>query len=128
MEPRVAEIVNKWILKAEHDLKAADQMLRADEPITDAACFHCQQAVEKYLKAYLVSRGVAPEKTHKLERLIEECSKWDKAFISLAKTVVLSEYAVESRYPDDFFIPSLDEANRALALAREVKQFLVNRF
>jgi HEPN domain-containing protein len=128
LEPRVAEIVNKWILKAEHDLKAADQMLRADEPITDAACFHCQQAVEKYLKAYLVSRGVAPEKTHKLERLIEECSKWDKAFISLAKTVVLSEYAVESRYPDDFFIPSLDEANRALALAREVKQFLVNRF
>ncbi len=127
MELRITDLVNKWILKVENDLKAAAQMLNAEEPVTDAICFHCQQAAEKYFKAYLVSHGSAPEKTHKIERLIEDCSKIDRTFVSLVNTIELSEYAVESRYPDDFYIPGLDEAQNAFKLAGEVKLFILNR-
>ena len=52
MPPEEAEI-QRWLEKAEHDRRAADALLDQDPPITDAAGFHCQQAVEKLLKAYL---------------------------------------------------------------------------
>ncbi|TCL56045.1 HEPN domain-containing protein [Hydrogenispora ethanolica] len=73
----------KWIIKAENDLKTADQLLKMDEPITDSICFHCQQAAEKYLKAYLTHQGIPPEKTHKIERLIEAASQIDTSFVNL---------------------------------------------
>jgi len=48
------ETVRKWILKAENDLKIARDEIQTKEPATDAICFHAQQCVEKYLKAFLV--------------------------------------------------------------------------
>ena len=34
----------------------ATQGLEANEVVTDTVCFHCQQAAEKYLKAFLVQK------------------------------------------------------------------------
>ena len=36
------------------DLRSAEHALRASPPLTEDACFHAQQAVEKSLKAFLV--------------------------------------------------------------------------
>jgi HEPN domain-containing protein len=46
-----AELVLGWLRKAESDNVALDLTLRARA--LDAACFHAQQAAEKYLKAFL---------------------------------------------------------------------------
>jgi hypothetical protein len=55
MKPATAE----WVKKAEGDFKAAGQILRRRKDIVpDAACFFCQQSVEKYLKARLIEAGV----------------------------------------------------------------------
>lgn len=35
--------INGWFLKADHDLLAAQKELATEEPLTDIACFHCQQ-------------------------------------------------------------------------------------
>jgi hypothetical protein len=43
----------QWIEKAEHDLIAAKLIVDHQPLILDIACFHCQQAVEKYLKNLL---------------------------------------------------------------------------
>jgi HEPN domain-containing protein len=44
----------EWVDKAEGDYATALRELRArKQPNYDAACFHAQQCVEKYLKAYL---------------------------------------------------------------------------
>jgi hypothetical protein len=51
-------------------------------------------------------------------RVAEVVNKW----------VVKAEYAVESRYPDDFYLPGLDEAQRAMRLAGRVKQFIIDRW
>ena len=41
------ETVKKWIHKAENDLKIARDEIHAEDPATDAICFHAQQCVEK---------------------------------------------------------------------------------
>ena len=57
---RVFAVARDWVGKAENDFINAVHTLKlgADGP-TDTVCFHCQQCVEKYLKALLVLRAVA---------------------------------------------------------------------
>ena len=121
MEENLKTILRNWMVKAENDLKSVENEFSSQEPVTDPICFHCQQVAEKYLKAYLVGKNIAPEKTHKIERLIEACSQFDKQFVELKDATLLTQYAVEMRYPDDFYIPSIEEAKDALALAKKVK-------
>jgi HEPN domain-containing protein len=42
--------VNKWIEKADHDLGSAKVIYLHLPDYFDTIAFHCQQAVEKYLK------------------------------------------------------------------------------
>ena len=67
------EVVLRWIRKADNDLRAAEYLLKAEEPLTDIISFHCQQAVEKYLKAYLTSVDARVKKTHDLEVILNQC-------------------------------------------------------
>jgi len=127
MAQELIEKIRLWLIKAENDVKTVQNLLDSSEVITDAICFHSQQAAEKYLKAYLVSKGIDPEKTHKIERLIETCLKIDPSFIDLKDAVLLTEYAVEFRYPDDFYIPDEDEARKAFHLAIAVKDFVMRK-
>jgi HEPN domain-containing protein len=60
-----------WVRKAEEDVQAARTLAAASPPLRDIVCFHCQQAVEKYLKAMLQELGVAFPKTHDLELLVD---------------------------------------------------------
>jgi len=55
----------EWIEKAEGDFATARRELRVQhKPNFDAVCFHAQQTVEKYLKAFLIEGDVAFPKTH----------------------------------------------------------------
>jgi HEPN domain-containing protein len=56
---RTAAIAREWIIKAENDLKTASHTLKIGKGCpTDTVCFHAQQCVEKYLKAFLVCKGI----------------------------------------------------------------------
>jgi HEPN domain-containing protein len=125
----VSSIVDysKWILKAESDFKIIEKDIVSNFPVTNVICFHCQQAAEKYLKAYLVSRNVIPERTHLIERLIFLCMKFDIEFSELSEAARLTEYAVELRYPDDFYIPDLEETKKAYEIALKVKEFVLKK-
>lgn len=48
--------IQRWLIKAEHDLRSAINNLKDTPPVTDTACFHAQQCIEKSLKAYHVYR------------------------------------------------------------------------
>jgi HEPN domain-containing protein len=48
------DVAFAWMRKAESDLENAELCLAAKKSL-DAACFHCQQAAEKTLKAFLVA-------------------------------------------------------------------------
>lgn len=123
-----AEYVRKWLIKANNDLKVAENEIRLppNETVTEAICFHSQQAVEKFLKAYLITKGVEFGKTHNLEYLLELCVKEDKGFEEI-DVGNLSFYSVEVRYPDEFYIPTLDEAKESVKIARKVKEFVLKK-
>ena len=53
-----------WLAKADSDLRTAQAALALDPPETETAGFHCQQAVEKCLKALLVTHDVDPPRVH----------------------------------------------------------------
>lgn len=118
--------VKKWIIKAENDLKVAKHEIKVIEPITDAICFHAQQCVEKYLKAFLVYHGKSYRKTHNIAEILTMCIEIDAKFKELAKINVheLTVYATELRYPEFFHIPSVEEANVCLEIAVKVKEFV----
>lgn len=59
---------SEWVQIAEKDLNRFRQMLALDDP--GASAFFLQQATEKFLKAFLLSRGWRLQKIHDLEVLL----------------------------------------------------------
>jgi len=123
------EIVLRWVKKAEEDLRVSEHLLNVETPPTGAICFHCQQAVEKYLKAYLTYQNVRAGKTHDLVNILNLCIKQDKDFEKLDKDKIssLSFYSVEIRYPDEFYIPKIEEAKESFKIVLKVKDFVFRK-
>ena len=75
------EFVEPWIQRAENDISSANFLTEKMYPVpAEIVCFHCQQAAEKYLKAFLVYNDLEPPKTHDLIELARLCSNYDKDF------------------------------------------------
>jgi HEPN domain-containing protein len=72
------ELIQEWIHKADHDLGMAKLALEHQIEYADSICFHSQQAVEKYLKAYLVHLNLIFKKTHSLSYLLDLINEVDK--------------------------------------------------
>ena len=75
--------VRDWIKKAENDFKTGKDEIQTENPATDTICFHMQQCVEKYLKAFLLFSGKELKRTHIIEELIKEAEEIDKDFHKL---------------------------------------------
>jgi len=126
MPPELDE-VRGWLRKADHDRRMAEAGLREDPPITDAAAFHCQQAVEKLLKAYLVWKQHEFEKIHDLRALVLACATHDQAFQTLEPRVApLTAYAVRFRYPGPSE-PTPEQVQAALQVVEQVRGFVLDR-
>ncbi len=120
------DVVKKWIMKADNDLKTGKDEQASIVPATDMVCFHMQQCVEKYLKAFLIFHGREISKTHNITFLVRQCMEIDAAFGNLPEDDLerLTDYAVEARYPDDFYMPSSSEAGKAIEIAEFVRRFV----
>jgi HEPN domain-containing protein len=120
--PEVLEILRQWVRKAEHDLEAVRRIMAVDEGCPyDTACFHCQQAIEKYLKALLTLSGVSALRTHDLEKLLALLPPDKELSIPIAALVSINPYAVDVRYSDDWREPRRVDAIQALAVAERVR-------
>ncbi|NLI56213.1 HEPN domain-containing protein [bacterium] len=127
----IDEETKKWLIKALNDYKTAKQLvnLSEEEIITDTLCFHCQQFIEKALKAFLVLNKIEFERIHNLEYLVKLCGDIDKSFEWIYEAVrKLSQYAIEIRYPDEFYIPTIDEARECFEITSNVKVFILEKF
>ena len=62
-------LVLAWIRKADSDLENAALCLSSNTSL-DTACFHTQQAGEKFLKAYLIAYGLPAPMIHNIEYLL----------------------------------------------------------
>jgi HEPN domain-containing protein len=119
------DLARQWLAKAENDLLNADNNLKSEIVPYDTVCFHCQQAAEKLLKAYLVARGVQPPFTHDLLLLLEEILPHGADAEMLRDDLaLLMPYAVGVRYPDELFMPTPEDACEARQAAQDVWEWL----
>ena len=118
------EGVKAWVLKADADFDDAIAAARRRKPgAADIACFHAQQCVEKYLKAFLVMHRVQFPKTHDLARLVNLAEGADPLVGALnADASSLTDYSVNIRYPGDEATP--EEARAALKTMKKIRSFL----
>jgi len=87
-----------WFNKAAKDTKRVEILLREDD--IEGAGFHLQQAIEKYLKGYLLSKGKRLRHIHELDDLLDIALEYDpelERFRSLCEEA--TEYYIEERYP-----------------------------
>jgi HEPN domain-containing protein len=126
MTPPLRAYVGSWMDKAEHDLLSAQRLLEIEPLILDSACFHCQQAVEKCLKAYLIYNEFDIQKTHDIIALLNQCSNFDSVFGTI-DPMDINAYAVNGRYPDANLMPSKEEAEGYYQLALQVKSLVTER-
>ena len=129
MSERKIELVKAWIKKAENDLLTAKHMINVGEsPPFDVVCFHAQQSAEKYIKVFLVYSELEFEKTHDLGELIERASTIDKDFLQILELGDrLTDYAVGVRYPLVSEEPTFEEAQEAIRMAEEIKEFVLKK-
>jgi len=119
------ELARQWLAKAQNDLLNADNNLNAEQVPLDTVCFHCQQAAEKILKAFLVGNGHPYPFTHDLLLLLQQVIPIHANVESLRDGLsLLMPYAVEIRYPSDGFIPTEEDAWEARQAAEEVLTWL----
>ena len=92
------------------------------------AVYHCQQAAEKALKAWLTSRKQEFRKTHDLVELLDQCIGIHPEFEVLQEPArFLIPFATQFRYPGDIFEPPLEEALQALECASTIVHFVMQR-
>lgn len=117
--------VGLWLRKAESDLDSARVLL--ERGLADTGVYHCQQAAEKALKAYLAWRETPLVKVHDLTALVKQCVPLDASFDSLMELAeLLTPYATAFRYPGDLLIPDPVDAQEALQSAEQVLAFVLS--
>jgi HEPN domain-containing protein len=126
MNEATIDFIKQWLLKANEDLLVVDKLTEYEIIATSSACFHCQQAVEKFLKAFLITNGVEIKKTHNIEYLLSECADFDKDFVDIDPKE-LSDFGVDVRYPGDMFVPDQDETLEYKNLAFEIKDIVESK-
>ena len=113
--------IRQWVLKANEDLLVVNKLTEFEFIATSSVCFHCQQAAEKFLKAFLISRGIDIKKTHNIEFLLAECSDFDFDFSEIDPKN-LSDFGVDVRYPGDMYTPSIKETIEHKEIAFRIKK------
>jgi HEPN domain-containing protein len=93
-------IVQEWLDKADEDFRFAESNLKGGSDFWAQISFHFQQSAEKYLKAYIIDKGLAFDKVHDLVHILRTCSAFEPAFDALKEDCILLNSAyIEARYP-----------------------------
>src|SRR3990167_2969181 len=113
-----------WLKKAEDDLKTVRAIIHEKAPFW-AACFHCQQAAEKALKAAQIYFLKDFQKEHDLEKLLDSLSGEIAVRTIRQECIDLSDYYVTTRYPgikESELI--VNDVTLALKMAQKIVNFI----
>ncbi len=121
--PHLVCLVRLWIEKAENDLRNAVHTLTMGQDCPfDTVCFHAQQCVEKYIKAFLTLEQVEFPRTHDLLELLWLLPPETGLRRHAEELSEINRYAVEARYPGDWEPITRAEAEAALGTAQQFRQ------
>lgn len=117
-----------WMIYAENDLKAA-KILCTDEDTLLLSAFHSHQAIEKSLKAFMLSlKGYAPD-GHNIIYLCKSAVKVEPLFSDwIDECLILNNFYVQTRYPPDFPLDiDTGVANRLYNMAQGLYNFTLKK-
>ena len=123
MNQATKEFVKQWLERANEDLLVVERLTKPEIAAISSVCFHCQQATEKFLKAFLVANEVKIKKTHNIEFLLSECEEIDHEFSEI-DSKNLSDFGVDVRYPGDIYIPTESETKEYIEIAYTIKNLV----
>jgi len=115
-----------WVFFADRDILTAKTIIDYTE-LTGEVAFHCQQAIEKYFKAYLTEYDKEIRKIHDLLSLYSEVKSIHDWNIDEDLLEVISKIYTESRYPGNIgmtpegLLPTPEDARRYLEFALSVE-------
>lgn len=116
----------RWLTIVKEDLAAAKVLLKVE--LFSSVTYHSQQAAEKSLKAFLVFKNHPIIKTHNLLKLLELCIAIDSDFRKQFDAAdYVNPFSTKFRYPDEFSIPDLQEAELAIKHAQSIVTFIVKK-
>ena len=113
----------EWFRFANRDLKTAEFLLDMHPQPYEIICYQCEQAVEKFLKGFLLYQGVRPPKIHETDKLCVMCAEYNPEFESiLDECETLTQYGVSPRYPYEIEVEE-HHVKQALACAQKISTF-----
>ena len=120
---------NLWIEFAKNDLLVARELHLEKHFVYRAILMHSQQAIEKYLKAFLLFHKQSNIRTHDLLILCKISENYDETFLAFEEDLAwVSVNYMQSRYPDNFEDTDLEDAKRALNIALKFEIFILPKF
>lgn len=126
-ENRIAD-TSAWLQRTSQDMRAAAHGLKAEPPLLDDVVFHCQQACEKALLAFLIWHGVPYRETHDLAEIGAQCVEIDPSLEQvIARAAPLTQYAWLYRYPGGPEEPSREDTSEALNATHALSQAIITR-
>jgi len=124
MTEPLKDSIRQWLTVAENDFRAYTVLAADDTPPAIAVCFHCQQYVEKLLKAVLTLNGEEVPKTHDIRSLSIAASRYASDMRTLLDDAAeLTVYGVETRYPAAIEVTEA-EMKQAVKIATETGALL----
>jgi len=121
------KVASEWLELAAHDWESAQQLVEIEKFHPTVVGALVQQAVEKFLKGYLISRGWELEKTHDLERLCKIAAGRDKEFSKYVDLCIeVGDFYITGRYPPVVGAGLTDEdATKALKSASKLIAYIL---
>jgi len=116
----------RWLKIVDCDIKSAKSLWKSE--LFSTANYHCQQAAEKALKAYLVFKNHKTIKTHDLVKLIVKCSQFDKTFETLYQDIAyLNPFSTRFRYPTEFDVPGFEDTKVSIEKTQKIVNFVLKK-
>jgi HEPN domain-containing protein len=116
-----SENVLEWISLADDDIYSAKILNESDRKPREIICYHCAQAMEKYLKGYLIWQNIVPQKTHDLVFLNSLCIEKDNEFQAIkSECNFLNRFVNDIRYPHKYEV-SENDVNFSIHAVEKIK-------
>jgi HEPN domain-containing protein len=113
-------VVTEWVSAALEDFGCATVLAKV--PYYAPACYHCQQAAEKILKAYIIAKENILTKTHDIDALVNKCEQHSSDFSNLEDACENLTLYTTVRYPPTINLTE-QEIKQALKDAESVLEF-----
>ena len=108
-----------WFRYAKSDLELA-RIEKPEGVLLENLCFHAQQAAEKTLKAVLIFLEIDFPRTHNIRTLLDLLPEGVDVPQEVEESAILTDYAVESRYPRNSEPVDDEEYRQVIGLAEAV--------